>query len=98
MDDSIGPHIEFVTFFLYNQDLIEPRAAMVGFEKAFNRQNHARLFTKLGDWAWLLRIVIGFLTERELIVAYKGEASDPKAMPGGDPEGLFLELFYSMCL
>ena len=45
--------IEIVTFILYNQDLNEPRAviaAMVDFEKAFNRQNHAKLITKLGDW------------------------------------------------
>ena len=89
--------IELVTLILYNQDLNEPRAvvaAMVDFEKAFNRQNHAKLVTKLGDWgvpAWLLRIVIGFLTKRELSVAYKGKASDPKSMPGGGPKGLFLE-------
>ena len=44
--------IDLVTFILYNQDLKEPKAvlaAMVDFEKAFNRQNHNKLITILHD-------------------------------------------------
>ena len=76
--------IELITLILYNQDLNEPRAvfaAMVDFEKAFKRQNHAKLITKLADWGvptWLLKIVISFLTERDLVVVYKGEESESK--------------------
>ena len=47
--------IDFISFILYNQDLKEPRAvlaAMVDYEKAFNRQNHNILITKLNDMGW----------------------------------------------
>ena len=66
--------IDFIKFILYNQDLKEPNAvlaAMIDFSKAFNRQNHHILITKLGDMGdpgWLLQTVIGFLIDRELIV------------------------------
>ena len=96
--------IELITFILYNQDLNEPRAvlaAMVDFEKAFNRQNHAKLITKLADWgvpAWLLKIVIGFLTERELVVVYKGEESESKSMPGGGPQGTIVGMILFLVL
>ena len=65
-----------ITFILYNQDLKEPKAvlaAMVDFEKAFNRQNHHKLITKLHEMGvpgWLLNITIGFLEERTIIVTY----------------------------
>ena len=58
--------IDMITFILYNQDLKEPKAvlaAMVDFEKAFNRQNHHKLITKLHEMGvpgWLLNITIGF--------------------------------------
>lgn len=66
--------IDLISFILINQDLPETRAvltAMVDFSKAFNRQNHHILITKLCDMGvpgWLLKIVIGFLEERKLIV------------------------------
>ena len=70
--------IDFVNFILYNQDLKIPHAVlavMIDFAKAFNRINHNIIITILSDMGvpgWLLRIVIGFLTERELIVRYNG--------------------------
>ena len=39
------------------------------------------------------KIVIGFLEERTLIVAYKGEKSGVKEMPGGGPQGTILGMF-----
>ena len=75
--------------------------AMVDFEKAFNRQNHHKLITKLSDMGvpgWLLRIVIGFLEERTLIVSYKGEKSSVKEMPGGGPQGTILGMFLFLVL
>ena len=47
----------------------------------------------MGVPGWLLRIVIGFLKNRELIVRYKGGNSGKKAMPGGTPQGTILGLF-----
>ena len=69
---------------------------MVDFEKAFNRQNHNKLLTKLSDMevpGWLLNIVKGFLEERTLIVKYNGSESKSKRMPGGGPQGTILGLF-----
>ena len=91
--------IDLIGYILYNQDLKEPKAviaALVDFEKAFNRQNHHILITKLHDMGapgWLLGIVKGFLEERTLRVKYKGVKSDPKNMPGGGPQGTILGLF-----
>ena len=97
--------IDMISYILYKQDLKEPRAvlaAMVDFEKAFNRQNHHQLITKLSDMGvpgWrLLKIVMGFLEERTLIVAYKGEKSGVKEMPGGGPQGTILGMFLFLVL
>ena len=96
--------IELITFILYNQDLPESRAVlatMVDFSKAFNRQNHLILITKLSDMGvpgWLLKIVIGFLEERQLIVTYNGATSGTKEMPGGGPQGTVLGMFLFLIL
>ena len=91
--------IDLITFILYNQDLKEPKAvlaAMIDFEKAFNRQNHHKLVTKLSDMGtpgWLLNVVKGFLENRTLTVTYKGAESERKCMPGGGPQGTIVGLF-----
>ena len=96
--------VDFISFILYKQDLKEPRAvlaAMVDYEKAFNRQNHNILITKLNDMGvpgWLLKVVVGFLEDRELIVTYKGEQSERKKMPGGGPQGTILGMFLFLIL
>ena len=96
--------IDMIIFILYNQDLKEPRAviaAMVDFEKAFNRQNHHKLITKLSDMGvlgWLLKLVMGFLEERTLIVSYKGVKSGVKEMPGGGSQGTILGMFLFLVL
>ena len=101
--------IDFVNFILYNQDLNIPHAViavMIDFAKAFNRINHNIIITILSDMGvpgWLLKIIIGFLTERELVVRYKGGSSNRKSMPGGGPQGtrlgllLFLILINAAC-
>ena len=74
---------------------------MVDFSKAFNRQNHHILITKLCDMGvpgWLLKIVIGFLDERKLIVTHNGAASGIKDMPGGGPQGTVLGMFLFIIL
>ena len=91
--------IDMITFILYNQDLKEPKAvlaAMINFKKAFNRQNHHIILTKLHDMGvpgWLLNIVKGFLEDRTLSVSYKGENLNNKKMPGGGPQGTILGMF-----
>ena len=62
--------IELINFILYNQDYNLPigvLACAVDFSKAFNRQNHNILITKLSDMGvpgWLLNIVMGFLKKQ----------------------------------
>ena len=96
--------IELTNFVLYNQDLKNPRATlamMVDFSKAYNRVNHNKLIEILSDLEvpnWLLKIVMGFLTDRELILRYKGGCSSRKPLPGGSPQGTRLGLFLFLVL
>ena len=85
--------IEMINFILFNQDGSEPTsilACLVDFSKAFNRQDHSILITKLSDMgvpSWLLKIVISFLTNRRMVVRYKGETYGVKWLPGCSPLG-----------
>jgi len=96
--------IEFINFILSCQDSDDQTAilaVMVDFSKAFNRQNHNLLITKLSDMgvpSWLLRIIIGFLTDRRMIVKYKGVKSSVKYLPGGGPQGTLLGLLLFIVL
>ena len=74
---------------------------MVDFSKAFNRQNHNLLVTKLSDMGvpgWLLKVVMAFLTERRMVVRYKGKQSSIMPLPGGGPQGTLLGLFLFLVL
>jgi hypothetical protein len=83
--------IEFINLILFNHDSTAQTAilaCMVDFSKAFNRQNHNVLVTKLSDMGcpgWLLKVVIAFLTDRQMLVRYKGKRSSVKSLPGGGP-------------
>ena len=96
--------IEFISFILSCQDSSDQTAilaVMVDFSKAFNRQNHNILITKLSDMgvpAWLLRIVMEFLSDRHMVVRYKGKLSETKYLPGGGPQGTLLGLLLFMIL
>ena len=96
--------IDLITFILYNQDFPETRAVlatMIDFSKAFNRQNHQILVTKLSDMGvpgWLLKIIIGFLEERKLVVTFDGARSESNEMPGGGPQGTVLGMFLFLIL
>ena len=96
--------IEFINFILSCQDSLDQTAVMacmVDFSKAFNRQNHNLLVTKLSDMGvpgWLLKIVIAFLTDREMVVNYKGQKSNIKSLPGGGPQGTILALLLFLVL
>ena len=96
--------IEFINFILSCQDSSDQTAIlalMVDFSKAFNRQNHGILITKLCDMGvpgWLLRIVIGFLTDRKMYVRYGAKQSTIKSLPGGGPQGTLLGLLLFIVL
>ena len=96
--------IELVNYILHNQDYNLPIAVLicaVDFSKAFNRINHNLIITKLSDMGvpgWLLNIVMGFLTDRVMVVRYKGATSDSKQLPGGGPQGTLLGLLLFLIL
>ena len=96
--------IELINFILYNQDYDLPIAVLacaVDFSKAFNRQNHNLLITKLSDMGvpgWLLNLVMGFLSDRVMLVRYGGETTDTKPLPGGGPQGTLLGLLLFLIL
>ena len=96
--------IELLNFILYNQDNREPTAilaCLIDFSKAFNRQNHNLLITKLSDLgvpSWLLKIVISFLQNRSMIIRYNGTSSCPVSLPGGGPQGTLLGLLLFLLL
>ena len=96
--------IELINFIQYNQDYNPPigvLACAIDFSKAFNRQNHNILVTKLSDMGvpgWLLNIVMGFLSERILKLNYKGAIADDKPLPGGGPQGTILGLLLFLIL
>ena len=84
--------IEFLNFILLNLDSTDQTAilaCMVDFAKAFNRQNHNILITKLSDMgvpSWLLKVVMALLSDRRMVVRYKGKLSSLKYLPGGGPQ------------
>ena len=96
--------IEFINLILSCQDSSDQTAIlalMVDFSKAFNRQNHGISITKLCDMGvpgWLLRIVVGFLTDRKMYVRYRGKQSSIKSLPGGGPQGTLLGLLLFIVL
>ena len=96
--------IDFINFVSYNQDINNIQAVLavaVDFSKAFNRQNHniiIRILSDLGVPAWLLRLIASFLTQRELILRYKGNSSERKPLPGGSPQGTRLGMFLFLIL
>ena len=77
-------------------DLRKPHAvlaACVDLSKAFNRVDHTLVIQDLYDMhtpAWLLHIVISYLTNRSMYLTYNGEKSTQKRLPGGGPQGAYL--------
>ena len=56
------------------------------------------ILSEMGVPTWLLKIVIGFLTDRELLVRFQGKTSNRKSLPGGGPQGTLLGLFLFLIL
>ena len=67
--------------------------ALIDFSKAFNRINYSKVLVRLSDWCvpgWLLKILLSYLTDRNMILRYKGVNSSRYFMPGGSPQGTLL--------
>ena len=96
--------IELINFILYSQDSrdqVAVLACIVDFKKAFNRQSHEILVTKLSDLGvpgWLLLLVIAFLKDRKMKVNFHGKSSSEKCLPGGGPQGTIIALILFLVL
>ena len=68
-------------------------AACIDLSKDFNRVSHDLLVQDLYDMhtpAWLLNIIISYLSNRTMVLTYNGDQSSPKVLPGCGPQGDFL--------
>ena len=68
-------------------------AACVDLSKAFNRVDHTLVIQDMYDMhtpAWLLKIVISYLSDRSMHLTYNGSQSSQKMLPGGGPQGAYL--------
>ena len=96
--------IEVLNFITLNLDYNLPIAVLgcaIDFSKAFNRQNHNILVTKLSDMGvpgWLINLVMGFLSNRSMVLNYKGSSSSEKPLPGGGAQGTLLGLLLFLVL
>ena len=52
----------------------------------------------MGVPGWLLRVVVGFLSDRHMVVKYKVKVSKMKYLPGGGPQGTLLGLLLFIIL
>ena len=52
----------------------------------------------MGVPAWLLKIVMAFLTDRTMVVRYTGATSSARSLPGGGPQGTLLGLLLFLVL
>ena len=68
-------------------------AACIDLSKAFNRVSHDLLVQDLYDMhtpAWLLKIMISYLSDRSMYLSYNGAKSSRKMLPAGGPQGAYL--------
>ena len=84
-----------VNFILYNQDLKNPQAiiaTILDYKQGFNRCQHSKFIEVLSEDyncpGWLLRILIGYLSQRKLRVRYKQQVGEEKDIPGGAGQGV----------
>ena len=79
-----------------NPKLHASLVGMVDLSKAFNRVSHQLVIEDLFDMhvpAWLLMILISYLTGRSMVLKFKGCVSTSRLLPGSSPQGTFLGVF-----
>ena len=52
----------------------------------------------MGVPGWLLRVVMAFLSDRKMVLRYKGAQSSTMSLPGGGPQGTLLGLLLFLVL
>ena len=92
--------IEMTNFILYNQDLKDPQATLAAFldyKQGFNRCQHSIFIDILSEEfntpGWLLRILVGYCSQRKMRVRYKQQVGEEQDIPGGGAQGAPLGLW-----
>ena len=100
---SISHYLIRLLHFIHSAaDKPQPHAvllALVDLSKAFNRVDHSLVIEDLHDMhvpAWLLKILISYLTERSMFMKFQGSLSSKRSLPGSSPQGVFLGCFLFM--
>ena len=68
-------------------------SVLLDLSKAFNRVDHNLLIQDLFDMKcppWLLKIIFSYLSNRSLVVSFKGATASPQLLPAGSPQGTVL--------
>ena len=88
--------IKLLHFIHFNLDKREPHAVLLGvvdMSKAFNRMSHQQVIQDLFDMkvpGWLLLILISYLTDRKMMLKFRGVLSSLHLLPGSSPQGTVL--------
>ena len=88
--------IKLLHFIHFNLDRPQPHAvllACIDMSKAFNRMSHQQVIEDLFDMkvpGWLLLILISYLTERKMMMKFRGVLSSLYSLPGSSPQGTVL--------
>ena len=88
--------IKLLHYVHYNLDRPQPHSvllACVDMSKAFNRMSHQKVIEDLFDMkvpGWLLLILISYLTDRKMILKFRGAFSSVRSLPGSSPQGTVL--------
>ena len=88
--------IKLLHFIQFNLDKPQSHAvllACIDMSKAFNRMSHQRVIEDLYDMkvpGWLLLILISYLTDRKMVVKFRGIVSLLRNLPGSSPQGTVL--------
>ena len=91
--------IEVQNFILYNQDLDKPQETLmagIDISKGFNQIEHNECITRISDMEcpnWLLKILISYLSRRQLIICFQGKQSRKAPLNSGCGQETLLGLF-----
>ena len=88
--------VKLLHFIHFNLDKSQPHAVLLGcvdMSKAFNRMSHQQVIQDLFDMkvpGWLLLILISYLTDRKMILKFRGVLSGLHYLFGSSPQGTVL--------
>ena len=83
--------VKLLHYIQFNLDKPQSQAvllACIDMSKAFNRMSHQRVLEDLYDMkvpGWLLLIFISYLTDRKMVVKFRGIISLLRSLPGSSP-------------